>query len=889
MNNQRQNMSNYNYSHIFNAASLTLIASLLASCGGGGSGGTDSNSTAQSADAPNVTAQAVSGSASVPKAWAGRAPVLNTSGAIPIGNAQIIGADPTKPISTQAGIIESQFWIYERDRQKIDAILKTKRYITLIAWRDSIGYLVGFDPANQNSIKELNEIKATLGEENVFERFYIGSEADLSFYSPPGADNLKDLGSNWHLEHIKAPAAWDYFIGGPEKAAPVSVGVMDLGIYDKHPEIKAAITKNLTNTLSWHGTAVVGTIAGAWGNSDGLVGVSPTTNITFGAYTSESVDYDAVASSGVKIINNSWGPCGANAIRCPGDGEAIQLTRKYRVFAKTYNKILHVWAAGNDTLDASRSNGALNRENGDLKPLDNIIVVGALTSDGNLADTSNYGKYIDIVAPTSFAAPATYNDTSKVATYMRGNYGSDYSCDRNQVGEIKSFETCAFYGTSAAAPVVTGVAALMLSYNPKLTAGEIKKILIESATTTVKKRNIKGGSPVLLLYPIRILNAANAVAMVVKNMKPQTWEKTSISKKTVKKSEISSVRIVGIVLLDKLISLVGINNAEAQVSSGLLLEINTEFTVRIEGTGFKGTEAVEIEGASCDLSTIKHGIGYFTVDCMSGSVAGPEFLIRAYDTLDKIVLPFPIDDYRLISFINPILAPNAPSLSDLGSGIVRVSWVAVFGASGYQISRDGTDIATLGATTAYDDAGRPYGMQACYRVRTLANSMMSVYSPQQCITPAAPTQCPNSWSGGYTPVGGSESTNQSCPSGQTGSITLSHYCGSGGVWGSISTSNNCIAGFSPPTGLAASIYRQGAVKGIRLTWNTVPTADSYLIYRYDNRANPFLAAIGAVTHFEDTLYSGQGLISGNSYCYRIAAQKGSTTSSLTDYTCANAP
>lgn len=206
------------------------------------------------------------------------------------------------------------------------------------------------------------------------------------------------------------------------------------------------------------------------------------------------------------------------------------------------------------------------------------------------------------------------------------------------------------------------------------------------------------------------------------------------------------------------------------------------------------------------------------------------------------------------------------------------------GASGYVVSRDGSDIATLGAITSFDDTGRTYGVQVCYRVRALANGVMSQYSPQQCITPAAP-QCLNQWSTGTTPPGGSESTSQSCPTGQTGSITLSHTCGFDGLWGGTSTSNNCTVSqtLSPPTGFVAARYTSGSTKGIRLTWNAVSGADSYFVYKLG--VNGIYAPLGNQTSFIDTL----NLKSGTSYCYTVRAQSGSRQSGDSDVSCSLAP
>ena len=335
---------------------------------------------------------------------------------------------------------------------------------------------------------------------------------------------------------------------------------------------------------------------------------------------------------------------------------------------------------------------------------------------------------------------------------------------------------------------------------------------------------------------------------------------------------------------DKLLALLGIRNALAQTIR-LVAYTNSWYTVRVTGTGLDGYELIDIDGSVCDSSTVTAGSGFFTQRCVGGSTASRTYKIRASDSLYEADLSIPIA-YQEMELIGPVLSPLPPTLTDLGSGVIHLYWSAVSGASGYKISRDGTDIATLGATTAYDDAGRTPGVKTCYRVRTLANGVMSAYSSESCITPVAP-QCANQWNSGSTPIGASESTVQSCPAGQTGSISLYHICqasGSSAAWSGTSTTNTCVTPPLPaPAGFAAAQYRQGTTKGIRLNWNAVSGADSYLVYKLG--VNGLYAPLGNQTSFIDTL----NLRSRSSYCYTVRAQSGNRVSVDSDVACSLAP
>ena len=109
--------------------------------------------------------------------------------------------------------------------------------------------------------------------------------------------------------------------------------------------------------------------------------------------------------------------------------------------------VLVVAAAGNNSSDAPFYPAAL----------DGVIAVGATTSGDERWARSNYGNYIDLVAPGALIY-STSNDLNNFYhgyTYMSG--------------------------TSMAAPFVSGVAGLLLSANDLLTAQEVTAALIDGA------------------------------------------------------------------------------------------------------------------------------------------------------------------------------------------------------------------------------------------------------------------------------------------------------------------------------------------------------------------------------------------------------------------------
>jgi len=223
---------------------------------------------------------------------------------------------------------------------------------------------------------------------------------------------------------------------------------------------------NQVNAMSpYHGTGVAGIIAALY-NNKGTDGIAKNVKLMIIRILPNGDENDKdVALAILYAIDN-----GADIINC-SFGKSWSAHPDFVEFAikkAERANVLIVHAAGND----ARNNDSISiypkgyYSNG--KRAKNWICVGASMPKDNenlLATFSNYGKNsVDILAP-----------------------GQDiYSCVLNNQFEPGS-------GTSLAAPVVSGIAAVIKSYYPKITAVKLKKILISSAyKPTVEKVLIPG-------------------------------------------------------------------------------------------------------------------------------------------------------------------------------------------------------------------------------------------------------------------------------------------------------------------------------------------------------------------------------------------------------------
>lgn len=322
----------------------------------------------------------------------------------------------------------------------------------------------------------------------------------------------------WHLNHnggaglapgshVFAEQAWDITRGN----RLVVVAVMDDGVDLGHPDFqgmgkivaprdfKGQDFAPLPEGDDDHGTACAG-VAVAEENGAGVVGVAPGCALmpirTTGFLDDETIEdlFEWAMQKGAWVISCSWGPSAvyyALSLR-----QRAALTRA-ATEGRNGKGCVIVFAAGN----ANRpTNGTIdengwpnNAVRGPTKWLSgfavhpDVIAVSASTSLNKKAAYSNWGAEIAVCAPSNNAPPGMglpetgFVQTPPVVnTYLPG-LGVFTSDRMANTGYAPGNFTPDFGGTSSACPLVAGVAALVLSANPDLTAQEVRQILQQTA------------------------------------------------------------------------------------------------------------------------------------------------------------------------------------------------------------------------------------------------------------------------------------------------------------------------------------------------------------------------------------------------------------------------
>ena len=244
-----------------------------------------------------------------------------------------------------------------------------------------------------------------------------------------------------------------------------------------------------------HGTHVAGIVAQLRNNNIGGDGIANNVEILTVRAVPDGDEYDKdialairyAVDNGAKVINGSF-------------GKAFSPQKNWVFDAIKYaasKDVLIVHAAGNDAKNIDFFDNFPNdSEDRKTEISDNLITVGALNFeyDKNIAARfSNIGKInVDVFAP----------GVKIYATVPDNNYRF-------------------LQGTSMAAPNVAGVAALIRSYYPKLTASQVKHILMDSGVA-INMDVVVGGNP-KDIRPFsdlsktgKIVNAYNAILMANK-------------------------------------------------------------------------------------------------------------------------------------------------------------------------------------------------------------------------------------------------------------------------------------------------------------------------------------------------------------------------------------
>jgi len=366
----------------------------------------------------------------------------------------------------------------------------------------------------KDSIVVANELQENEHVEVAEPNIAIGLE---KFYVP--SDNL--YSDQWHLQHnggpqlsenshVFAEGAWDITLGERSVVVAIMDDSVDLDHDDLAIEDKIVAPRDFKGSdfepipesaSDNHGTACAG-VAVAEENGQGVVGVAPGCSLMplrmTGFLDDNSIEnqFEWAMDNGASVVSCSWG---AAAINFPLSLRQTTVLRRLATEGREGKGIVICFAAGN----ANRPvNGTVDEKNwpnnalsgptdwlGGYAANEHVIAVSACTSQNRKSAYSNWGDEISICAPSNNGHPGVGSSITypRITSSLPGR--GIVTTDRvGSAGYSSSDYTFSFGGTSSACPLAAGVAALVLSANPDLTAQEVREILEATADKIVDNR-----------------------------------------------------------------------------------------------------------------------------------------------------------------------------------------------------------------------------------------------------------------------------------------------------------------------------------------------------------------------------------------------------------------
>jgi len=305
-----------------------------------------------------------------------------------------------------------------------------------------LGYAYVFDSKDMTTAQLMDYFKNHNVEYVEPHYMYVTNETKAHASDIVPNDELYDR-YQWNLPIIQTPAGWSFTKGAEE----VIVGVVDTGVTLGHPDLQGHLVDgyNVVDPAKppeddvGHGTHVAGVVSALVDNGQGVAGMTWYNKVmpvkvldSTGMGSTYSVAEGIIWATdhGAKVINMSLGNYASasflhDAIRYAYDRDVVLIA-----------------ATGNDNTS----------EPGYPAAYPEVFAVSATNQSQEKASFSNYGDYVDVVAPGENIA----------STYTNNQYA-------------------ALSGTSMASPHVAALAALIRSVNPALKNTEVYDIMRQSA------------------------------------------------------------------------------------------------------------------------------------------------------------------------------------------------------------------------------------------------------------------------------------------------------------------------------------------------------------------------------------------------------------------------
>lgn len=298
----------------------------------------------------------------------------------------------------------------------------------------------------------------------------------------------------WSLDRIQARSAWVAGVPGSEGSDAVVIAVADTGIDARNPDLAGKLVAGYNafdgsgnaQDDNGHGTAVAGIAAASSNNGLGITGVAwkarlmPVKVLDAAGNGNEFLIAQGIvwaAEHGARVINMSFGSCQVigGEVFCETPTQAFQAATD---LAWSRGAVL-VAATGNENTSKPSYPASYPH----------VLGVGATDNADLLARYSNFGGSLDVVAPggggSAFVCDPAVDILSLALTATRLDCSAfpdaPSACGCAFSAAINSTLYVAEAGTSAAAPIVSGLSAVVLGLHPDWTPDRVMTLIEATA------------------------------------------------------------------------------------------------------------------------------------------------------------------------------------------------------------------------------------------------------------------------------------------------------------------------------------------------------------------------------------------------------------------------
>lgn len=271
------------------------------------------------------------------------------------------------------------------------------------------------------------------------------AEPDL-LVSPTNIPNDPGFPDQWHHTTIHSAGAWER-LTAPEDLEAVKVCVLDTGVDQDHPDLVGNLLPGYNanhlrsvEDFHGHGTATAGVIGAVGNNGQGISGVLWDVNILpvqINNDTDDSSAYISTMAKGIKWCADQ----GAKVANLSYEGASASTIDDAATYLREHGGLLFMSAGNAGTFYDTTA----------YPDWSSFLIVGATAQTDIKSGFSNYGPFVDLVAPGERI----------LSTSLDGKY-----LYRN--------------GTSFSSPMAAGVGAMIFGLNPGFTPDEVENILLGS-------------------------------------------------------------------------------------------------------------------------------------------------------------------------------------------------------------------------------------------------------------------------------------------------------------------------------------------------------------------------------------------------------------------------